>query len=163
MCKEFVLIRDVINVHHPEFRSSRKLQKYALETPKAFNVPFLIEECFAEVGGYNFVDETGRDFDDIVNSDSKTLTVNPTSRKAELGGIGNKIGSLRIVIYNPHTYKTDFMYLTYDEWNYWKLPCYGRNTEDKWRLKMQWSAKNDDYNLFEQFRVTTFEELATRM
>lgn len=162
MCKDLVLLRDVINVYHPAFKSNRKLQEYALYSPSSFRVERLIEECLAAVGGYNFVDEAGRDFDDAVNSDSKTLTVNPTRRVAELGAIENKIGSLRITIYNPHKDRADFMYLTYAEWNLYKNSCYGKNQEDKSRLQMSWS-KEDHYNMFEQFRLTTFEELATTM
>jgi hypothetical protein len=160
MCKNLVLLRDVINVYHPTFSTNKQLQKYALESPTAFNVERLIEECLAHVGGYDFVNEEGRDFNDTTNSDSKTLTVNPAKRRAELGSIANKIGSLRITIYNPHKDNVDYMYMTYEEWNYFKVACHGKNQEDKTRLLMSWS-RNGHYNQFERFRVADFIELAT--
>ena len=160
MCKELVLLRDVINIHHPEFKNNKRLQQYALEKPNAFNVEFLIEESLAAVGGYNFVDEAGRDFDDPVDSDSKTVSLNVITRKCEITGVENKIGALRITIYNPLKDAVDFLYMTHKELLNYKLPCYGKNSF-KERLCFNWNKRGDHYNSYEQFRVLDFEHLAT--
>jgi len=159
MCKNSVLLRDIITKYHPVWKKYPDIHSFMINSPRSFNVEHLIEVCLAHVGGYNFVDEAGYDFDDPVWSDSKTLSVNVKSYRAELGNLANKIGALRITIYNPHSDKVDFMYMTFDEWNEYKRSCYGKNQEDKTRLVMSWNKK-DHYNQFEKFRLKSFKELA---
>lgn len=159
MCKELVLLRDIVCNYHPEFTASKDLRKFAITTPKSFNVERLIEESLAAVGGYNFVDETGRDFDDSVDSDSKTVSINKITHRAEITSVENKIGALRIVIYNPLKDGVDFLYMTHRELLAYKMPCYGKNLF-KERLTFNWNASGDHYNSFEQFRLYSFEALA---
>jgi hypothetical protein len=128
-----------------------------------FNIERLIEESLAAVGGYNFVDETGRDFDCKWNSDSKTVTVIPDgkARTAVIGSIENKIGSLRITIYNPFKETLDFMYIPRKQVQLRKECCYGKTGANKEKLRIRWNLANDHYNAFDEFLVKDFKELAT--
>lgn len=159
MCKNSTILKNVIFKHHPLFKKNKIFKKEALKSPMIFNVERLVEECLAHIGGYKFVDESGRDFDDKTNSDSKTLTIDLKSRIGLLKNIENKIGSLRIVIYNPHTESVDFLYMTYDEWNSHKKKAYGQNTTGKTQLRLYYSDKKQ-YSKFEKYRVHSFKDLA---
>ncbi len=163
MNKHFILMRDVVCRHHPKFVKSRDLTNFGLSQPLLFNIERLVEETLAAVGGYNFVDEDYRDFDDRNNSDSKTTTVIPdgNSKTAVISSIENKIGSLRITIYNPFKETTDFMYIPKRHVGVLKEPCYGKNNSLKEKLRIRWNQAHDHYNGFEQFRVGTFQDLAT--
>jgi len=163
MNKHFILMRDLICVHHPEFRQSKDLQRYGLKHAEIFNVERLVEESLAAVGGYDFVDEAGRDFNDAWNSDSKTATVIPDggSKTAVISSIENKIGSLRITIYNPFKESLDFMYIPRRNVQTLKEPCYGRNGACKEKLRIRWNQTNNHYNGFDKFLIKDFKELAT--
>jgi len=162
MSKNLVLIRDVINLYHPEFVNTPALKHYALKNPDIFNVERLIEESLAAVGGYDFVNEYGRDFNDCNDSDSKTTSVIPdgNSKTAIISGIENKIGSLRVTIYNAFKDSVDFMYIPWSEWQEMKEPSYGKNVY-KEKIRARWNQKKDYYNSCEHFRVGSFKELAT--
>lgn len=161
MSKNFVLMRDVIVKYHPEFRKSKDLQRYGLTHASIFNIERLVEESLSSVGGYDFVDETGRDFNDSWNSDSKTTTVIPdgSSKTAIVSSLENKIGSLRITIYNPFKESIDFMYIPKVSVDARKEPNYGKASY-KEKLRIRWNAAADRYNAFEIFRLSSFEELA---
>jgi len=160
MSKNYVLMRDIISKYHPEFRDSKNtsLQKYALKNPDIFNCERLIEETLAAVGGYNFVNETGRDFDCPYNSDSKTTSLGCGSG-FQILGVENKIGSLRITVYNPYKDRLDFLYMPYSSVQFYKEVSYGKN-QFKERVRGKWNQNNDHYNRLERFRVHTFEDLA---
>ena len=162
MSKSLVLMRDVICKYHPSFRKSKDLQGYGMKHSEIFNVERLIEESLAAVGGYDFVDADGYDFNDKWNSDSKTVTVIPDghSKTAVIGGIENKIGSLRVTIYNPFKESLDFMYIPRHSVQRLKEPCYGKGGVNKEKLRVRWNTANDHYNGFEDFRVKSFEALA---
>ena len=162
MSKHFVLIRDVISKYHPEFCKSADLCRYALQNPTIFNVERLIEESLAAVGGYDFVDEAGRDFNCQWNSDSKTTTViqDGHSKTAIITSIESKIGSLRVTIYNPFRDRVDFMYIPRREVVALSEPCYGRKAAAKEKLRARWNESGDHYNLFNIFRKKSFEDLA---
>jgi hypothetical protein len=160
-------MRDVVCVYHPEFRKSADLRKYGLKHPEIFNIERLVEESLAAVGGYDFVDETGRDFNDKQNSDSKTCTVvnNGGVQQAKviiIGSVENKIGSLRVTIYNPFKNGVDFMYIPKKAVQYWmeNSGTTGTDNKIKQRIRTTWNPKCDHYNKLEQYRVVSFKELA---
>ncbi len=157
MTRETVLMRDLICVYHPEFVQSRDMRRCGLRRPDLFNVERLVEESLAAVGGYEFVDAAYYDFSDL--SDSKTTTVNLKTRRAEIGNCEGKIGSLRITAYNPHRDRLDYFYVPARDMDFVREPCYGK-AGHKERIKFTWSHRNDHYNWFEDFRVSTFVDLA---
>lgn len=112
MTKNLVLMRDVICQYHPRFRKSATVRKFGLECPDHFNIPRLVEECFAAVGPYDFVDGEHYDFSDFSDSKTASIRLNPirpgyNSHTGEISGVetsggGQKAGALRCIIYNPH-------------------------------------------------------------
>lgn len=168
MSKNLLLMKDVITKYHPSFVDSKDLTITALTQPHIFDVPRLVEETFAAVGGYNFVDAFGHDFDDPVFSDSKTTTVcanSATRRVFTIGSVEKKIGSLRVVIYNPYVNRLDFMYLPKEDVALLKEKdgTRGSATYSKQKIRGTWSPKHDHYNRMEPYRVKDFVELATIM
>ena len=159
MSKNHVLMRDVICLYHPEFTASADLRSCGLKHPEMFNIERLMEESLAAVGPYTFVDQAGYDFSDF--SDSKTVTVNHNSRYAEITGVENKIGALRITAYNPFVQGVDFFYVPKSRMNYVKTACYGKNSH-KERLRFTYCL-DLSYGFMEQFRERNFTDLATNM
>jgi len=158
MSKNLVLMRDVICIYHPEFRISKDLRAYGMKHPEIFNVERLIEESLAAVGPYEFVDREGYDFTDL--SDSKTTTINANTGVGTIGSVETKIGALRITAYNPFKESADYFYVSKRDLKYVKSPCYGNN-DHKERIVFTYSKKGDTYNMFEDYRVKSFQELAT--
>ena len=162
--KDVVLFKEIISKHLPEFRDPYFVSR-VLDISKNYNTfvrtETLVEHALAKVGGYNFVNKSGYDFDDVNYSDSKTLSVNARTLKAELSGISSKVGSLRITIYNPIKASLDYMYIPQTHWVALASKCYGKNKNGELRLIMKWSQATDSYNRFEPYRLTTFCDLAT--
>lgn len=170
MNKEYALMRDVITQYHPNFIKSKDLRRFGLSRPEMFNVERLVEESLAAVGGYNFVDEYGRDFDDPCNSDSKTVTVCCNSIKRSnyafrISNVDTKIGSLRVTIYNPIKERVDFMYLPKAAVQEFKERDGTKSRESgaKERIRTNWNQQWDHYNKLDYYRVNSFVELAKKM
>ena len=157
--KNHVLIRDIISKYHPDFITNYPLSKWSLANPHKLNIEGLIEETLAAVGGYDFVDEDGYDFNDSCKSDSKTTSVNIKTRVVEVKNIENKIGALRITIFNPLKDGVDFMFIPSEHRVNLSRACYGTSLF-KERLLMRWSNTLDHYNTFDQFRMPTFTDMA---
>lgn len=161
--KNEVIFKKILFRYHPSF-TNIEAQHQVLNVlgPKSFNVEHLVEQAFSYMGGYDFVDLAGFDFNDPEFSDSKTVSVNRERCVAELSSIGNKIGTLRIVIYNPFIQDVHFLYMPFAEWNSYALACHGKNAGDK-RLLITYSLTDMHYNQFTKFLVDDFVTLATRM
>jgi len=137
--------------------------------PKALDVENLIEHSIAKSGKFDFVDEAGRDFNDIDNSDSKTGTVNIKTGKAEIGNVEGKMGSIRLTIFNPISPEAvSFLYLPEYYAKSMARECYGQNAGKK-RYIITWSKKRPKkykdskigyFNQFEKFRLDSFDELS---
>jgi hypothetical protein len=171
--KHKILINEVISKALPDFADQNTIDavmRIMDNYPKVIDVENLVEYSLARLGGYKFVDEQGRDFDDIDDSDSKTSSVNVKTRKIEIGSIENKIGSLRITITNTLSIvePVSFLYIPRDYVPIVSNKCYGKQNHKR-RLQITWaedppkylkSTKNGYFNKFERFRINTFEELA---
>lgn len=157
MNKNYVLIRDIVNKYHPDFKDDPKLQAITLKFHDVINVERLIEYTLAAVGEMEFVDEEGYDFLPCL-SDSKTVSVSRTTRRGFISSVENKVGALRITVYNPHMDRVDFFYIPKDYVAEVKKACFGKQMF-KERIMFSFS-ENDHYNSFEKFRVSSFEELA---
>ena len=158
--KNLALLKQVIIPHHPMFTNATKeFKEQVLQHPGMFNCEHGVEIAMAAAskGLYEFVDGAGYDNSD--SSDTKTVTVNWNTKKAEVSSIENKIGALRIVIYDPSTNSLDYMFIPAKAVNYLASPCYGKNRH-KLRLIMTYSSWTGHWNRFEEFRVDSFEELA---
>ena len=75
MGKHSIFMEQIVCKYHPDFVKSKDLQEYGKKYPEIFNIERLIEESLSAVGGYDFVDEDGRDFNCPYDSDSKTVSV----------------------------------------------------------------------------------------
>ena len=155
----------IICKFHPAFASSPDLQSYGLKNPEMFNIERLIEESLAAVGGYDFVDDAGRDFNCPDNSDSKTVTVVNNGGNAKvilIQSVENKVGSLRVTIYNPYKENVDFLYIPkeYVKGLMENSGTAGRANSLKQRIRGAWNEGQDSYNKLERFRVNCFESLA---
>lgn len=171
--KHKILLNEIIFKILPEFQNNivqDAILKITEKYPKSIDVENLIEYALSYCGGYNFVDEKFKDFDDSDNSDSKTGSVNIKTRRIEIIGVENKIGSLRITISNTLSTieKISFLYIPKEYvslvWN----NCYGKNKHKK-RLLITWkelspkylkSTRSGYFNKFEKFRLDSFESLA---
>ena len=158
MSKQLVLMRDVICKYHPRFRKSADIRRFGLKQPEHFNIERLIEESLAAVGDYEFVDEEGYDFSDY--SDSKTTSINSSDYTATISNVECKIGSLRIVAYNPFNNASDYFFVPKDEVHTITRACYGKSAGRE-RIVFAYSRKyHDNYLSFERYRVKSFKELA---
>ena len=165
--KHHMFMDQIVCRYHPEFCKSRALQKYGRKHADIFNIERLIEESLAAVGGYDFVDEVGRDFNCASNSDSKTVTVvnNGGDQQAKvmiIQSVENKIGSLRVTIYNPWKEGIDYMYIPKSAVQELMENSGTSGTENKLkqRIRGSWNPKYDHYNKLECYRVGSFEALA---
>lgn len=170
--KHITLLREIIFPTLPEFKSPivqeaflKLIEKY----PKVIDVENLIEYSLSNQGGYEFIDSDGQDFNDVNDSDSKTVTVNINSHKAEIVGLENKIGSIRITLYNSLSDENvSFFYIPTHYVPFMSRECYGIN-EGKKRMIITWSEKRPKkyasprigyFNQYEKFRLDSFQELA---
>jgi hypothetical protein len=165
MSKHLLFMEQIVCNYHPEFKNSKDLQMYGKKHADIFNIERLIEETLAAVGGYDFVDETGRDFNCPFNSDSKTVSVvnNGNCLIMIIQSVENKIGSLRVTIYNPFKEAIDYMYIPKHAVRMLmeNSGTTGNESGFKQRIRATWSPKSDSYNKLEKYRVKSFVELAT--
>jgi hypothetical protein len=158
MCKNSTILRDIVFPHLPAFED-REIQKFALKNPEVYNIERLVELTLAHVGKMQFVDETGYDFLPDY-SDSKTVTINANSLRAQVGSVENKIGALRISAYNAYNDSMAYFFVPKIELNRIKEPCYGVN-EYKDRIRFTYSTVYEDsYGYFDEYRVASFTQLA---
>jgi hypothetical protein len=158
LAKAIALARDIIIPYYPDKDVVRVAKKF----PTLLNTERFVELCLAKIGGYNYVDEEGRDFDDKYNSDAKTCTVNVNNHRAAIQGVQTKIGSLRVVCYNMPKDRCDFFYLTKDDVELEKEPCYGKEgAAGKERIQFSASKQyHNSYGKFDRYRIKDFVSLA---
>ncbi len=156
--KELAFFEDVIFKHHPDFVNNATTQAMARRRPEMFSVTMLIEETLAHIGGYTFVNAAGYDFSDF--SDSKTVTINTNTQRAEIGGVETKIGALRITAYNPVVDKVHFFFVGKDNLDSVRQPCYGKQDYAQ-RVCFTYSKRYcDSYGDFDLYRKNSFVDLA---
>jgi len=158
MCKNSTILRDIVFPHLPAFKDSA-IQTFALENPEVYNIERLVELTLAHVGHLTFVDAEGYDFLPDY-SDSKTVSVNANSHRAEIGGVECKIGALRISAYNPLNDSMAYFYVPKRDLDRIKQQCYGVNSH-KERVVFTYSkVYEDSYGYFDDYRLESFEKLA---
>ena len=153
--KNYVLARDIINVWHPYYKNKPQ----PLDRASDLNVERLVEETMAYVGKYNFVDEDGRDFDDPLDSDSKTVSVRKSGNKVTISSVENKIGALRVVVFNHNTDGLDYFFIPFDDIKTLSKFASGKNSYKK-IIESQYNLTKKTYARLEDYRASSFEELA---
>lgn len=166
--KQTAILRDIAFKYHPNLSklsltSQREILATANLCPKVYNAEHIVELSLAHIGGYSFVDQAYRDYNDVDNSDSKTGTVNINTRRVEVGGLENKIGAIRLLVWNPILDVLDYFFVPHDMWRFegYSYKCHGKNKKDKLRFLFTWNSITNHYNKFEIFRLKDFVELAT--
>jgi hypothetical protein len=158
--KNRVILEKICFTYLPDMFPTKESQGLALKYPNAYNVEHLVELALAKVGGYNWVDEEGYDFDDADFSDSKTCTLRCYDGQLGLTKIQNKIGSFRMVIYNEFKDDLHFIYLTSKGRERWIESGYLQKKPWEQRIRTSYNESKDSYNKLEEYRVSTFVELA---
>ena len=158
--KNCAILENIAFKFLPDMFPTAASRKLALKYPNAYNVEHLVELALAEVGGYNWVDEEGYDFDDENYSDSKTCTLRCYDHQLGLTKIENKIGSFRMVVYNEFKDDLDFIYLTSEGRELWTESGYLRKKPWEQRIRTRYNPNKDSYNKLEPYRVNNFVELA---
>lgn len=158
MSKTELFMENIISKYHPVFVNSKELNYTGLKHAAYFNVELLIEETMAAVGGYNFVNGVGYDFDDKDWSDAKTTSVTECDRQVQIKGVETKIGSLRVVVYNPIAQHIAYFYVPTVDVNILKRQYSKKNSYSE-IIKFYYTKKND-YGKFEKYRLNDFVQLA---
>ncbi len=169
MCKEMILMREVICKYHPDFVASSSLRKFGLKNPKNFNVPRLIEESMAATGKYKFIDAEHADFSDGTDCKTASISVSPTSpgKNTHRGEISNvstaggelKKGGLRCIVYNPHKQLLRYYYLPK---SFWETSIRIHPTSGIGKLVYTYNITKDVICKLVGFECKTFEELAKK-
>ena len=173
MCKNAVLLRDIIFKYDPFFASA-ETQKIFLRDPDNIRVERMIEQTMALVGGYKSVGDcpiegVHKYFSDGSECKTASITSNAsgTSKNSFRFAITSvrsssgikKTGDLRVVIYNPHLDKCHFMFIPNS------LLQNGltirKTTNNHGELVGRWNCKKNSFSKYDYFIVDSFEELAT--
>lgn len=167
MSKKLLLLQDIVCNYHPRFIKDSNRKQWALESPEDFNVERLVEQSFAAVGPYNFIDSAHCDFDDGTDSKTASIRLNPktaggNSHVGEISGVTTaggslKLGALRTIIYNPHINKLMYYFLPRDLWenNITYHPTSGVG-----KIVYSYHRPTDYIAKFDGYQCSSFEELA---
>ena len=160
MTKHELMMKEIVCKYHPDFMNNKGMKKFAMENSRLFDIERLVELTLAHTGGLEFVDAAGYDYDDM--SDSKTTSVNTITNTVEVMGVENKIGALRICIYNPKISRIYYMFIPAADVPSVRRRCFGVN-DHKQRLRFKWSGQyTDHYNSFEQYRISDFVTMSLK-
>ena len=175
--KTKTLLRDVVFKYHPEVKDDEKVKEFLSNHNDWVNIERMVEETMAAVGGYNFVDGEGYDFDDgealgCANSECKTASIYPkpipsgncNSYKLEISNVSrcgpqgkDKSGTLRVVLFNPITDTTHYYYIPKAQWE--NMIVY-HPTSKVGKIVAQWNSVTNSINKLDKFEVKNFEVLA---
>ena len=169
LTKNEVLVREVIIPHHPDFRSSKRMQNFALGKPEYLNNEMLVEDAlvYRSNGSYTkLAVDYHADFSD--DSDSKTasirLAVKGNTSVGEITGVMScnktlKAGALRCTIYNPHQVDLMYYYLPKEAWLNWITV---HPTSGIGKIVFYYNHKTQEIAKFEKYRCDSFVDLARR-
>lgn len=178
MCKNAVLLRDIIFKYDPLFAAPtaacEAARKIFLRDPADINIERMVEKIMAYIGGYARVGDCSsegahKDFSD--GSECKTASIASknygTARNTYgfniscvMSAAGNiKTGDLRVVLYNPHLDKCHYMYIpNSDIGTVLNISKTSRKMGD---LRGSWNAKKNSFGKFDKYIVDSFATLAT--
>tara|TARA_B110000503_G_scaffold48925_1_gene79429 strand:+ start:2206 stop:2793 length:588 start_codon:yes stop_codon:yes gene_type:complete len=176
MTKTTKLLEEVVFKYHPQIKNKKDIKAMLIKNPDWVNIERLAEETCAAVGGYNFVDGNGYDFDDgealgCANSEFKTASVWPrpvngkgSSYKLEISNVcrtgpfgSEKSGTLRVVLYNPISDTVKYYFIPKA---YWSNMITIHPTSGVGKVIASWNSKTDTCNKLDKFEVKNFKVLA---
>jgi len=106
------IVKNIVLNHCPYYSSAPKdIQNWLLSHPEHFDCLYLMEKTIATIGGYEFVNEQGYDFNDSCKSDLKTVSISVNGRRGSqvsfavtpIRNVKSKIGPIRLAVYNIHS------------------------------------------------------------
>ena len=172
MCKNTAILKNVLFNHLPSIFPN---QEDALKWPKAFNVEHLVEIAMEEVNGHKFVDANGYDHEDFTETKTTSVWGNTfqsnISAKFEISNVGRygnaghgeKMGDIRLIVYNPWIEEVAFFFLPKDWWTISTITIHP--TSQTGKNNGRWNSQTGEYFLtpsrcLNKFRCVSFEELA---
>lgn len=168
--KASLILEEIIFKYNPVFADTPELHQLATSNPEIFNIERLVELTMAEVGGYNYIDGDHCDFDD--GSECKTASVRPSpstkgssSYSLEISNVVSpgghaKTGAIRVVLYNPHTYKLKYYFLPENSLH--EIGVNYHNTTNTGRIFATWNMIWDTCNKLDRYEVADFYALCKR-
>lgn len=161
MDKNTIILSKIGCIYHPQLKKWPK--EFVFEHAHILDVPRIVEHCLAAVGGYKFVDSDGYDFSD--GTEAKTASVGGKTKlspgvntyRVKVTNVKAKNSYIRAIIYNQHKQDLDYFFIPPNPpTGYSYEPSKGTA-----RLLWTWNCKNDSYAAYEQYRVRSFEEVAS--
>ena len=169
MCKATVLFNEVIAKYHPDISTNPEIRDFLASRIQWLNIEALIEQTMAAVGGYNFIGGAHRDFSD--GTECKTGSVAPKPSVSSVNSYmvritniescaGTTKGSIRAVIYNPHTQTCDYYYIPKSDLNTVLRLTHGNGPGTEKHLHATWNKKTNKNNKLDPYQVENFQTLA---
>jgi hypothetical protein len=156
--KNKIMLNEIVAKYFPKYKDS---------DPFDLNIERMIEKCIAKESGLTWVGDDGLPYDFKEDrSDAKTgcCRINLSKKgyescSGEIAGVENKVGDLRVVIYNEARRTCDFFLIPHKMIKSLAAWGYGQN-EKKMRINFSYSMRNDTYsNGLEVFRKSSFKEI----
>jgi hypothetical protein len=170
MCKATVLFNEVIAKYHPDISTNPEIRDFLASRLEWLNIEALIEETMAAVGGYKFVDGAHHDFSDGTECKTGSVAPNPSvssenSYMVRITNIescaGTTKGSIRAVVYNPHTQTCNYYYIPESDLNTVLKLTHGNGPGTIKNLYATWNKKTNKINKLDPYQVKNFQTLAT--
>lgn len=175
--KTSAILNEIVFKFHPDFKDNPAARKIFEAHQDLINIERLVEQTMAYVGGYNFVDGYGYDFDDgeaigCPNSECKTASIwpnpiprgNRNSYKLEISNVcrtgpqgGEKCGALRIVLYNSVNHTLHYYFIPK---MYWSNMITIHPTSGIGKIVGTWNSESNLCNKLDMFELDSFETLA---
>lgn len=166
MSKNHLLAQE-ISKYHPAYKRNDDLKKNLLKNPDHYNLTFLIEGTIASIGSRKFVDGDHYDLDDFSEIKTASIRVNSInthgkSFAGEITGVTTangteKIGPIRLVIYNPHT--DSLMYYMLPK-EVWAKSITRHPTTGVGKVMYTYNLAEDSIRKFNGYRVKSLRQLA---
>lgn len=166
--KNYAFATEIFISYHSSYNTISDGINWASNFSSGLDVPKLTEEALAENSGglYTRVNKYTHDFSDL--SDAKTGSVmfndkQDRSKTVVIKNVENKIGALRIVVFNgykPMGNQLDYFYIpAEDVKRLWEND--GKSGKKK-RIRTNWNERTG-YSKWNYYRLNSFLDLATKI
>ena len=167
MSKNKLLATEIVAKYHPTYRRNADRKANLLKNPDHYKLTYLVEQAMASVGSHKFVDGHHYDLSDYSEIKTASIRMAPSTKggcsfAGEITGVtgasGNeKIGPIRLVVYNPHTSSLMYYMLPKDVWSQ-KITRHP--TSGVGKVTYTYNSNTDAIAKFEDYRVKSFRQLA---